>query len=57
LIFPLHVENQFWHPDAQTIELRVFSGKKFLDFSIRDWEAKLILERQPIFNLPVHQAA
>lgn len=51
------VENQFWHPDATEIELKVFTGKKFLNATIKDWEAKLILERRPIFNLPVQQAA
>jgi len=48
------LSNDFWKPRLQSIAVRVFCGDSFQQTSIRKWELKLISEKNPVFNWPVH---
>jgi hypothetical protein len=48
------MENGFWQPDFDEITLRYLPGTEFKGVGISRWECKLISERNPVFNWPVH---
>lgn len=49
--------NRFWHPNPQLLTLRILPGESFENVTLRYWQLKLIAEREPVFNWPVHKAA
>jgi hypothetical protein len=46
--------NHFWTPNPTETILRIASMHKFEGISTRRWQFKLIHDRRPIFNVPVH---
>jgi len=47
----------YWQPRPDAIALKLIPFEKrlpLLDYGLRLWELKLILEKVPVFNLPVH---
>jgi hypothetical protein len=45
--------NHFWAPRPESIGVRAFSGSRFQDATVQEWQLKLIRERKPVFNWPV----
>ena len=48
------VANHFWTPDLGNIKLRIALGRELRGVSTQDWALRLIQERGPVFNWPVH---
>lgn len=51
------VASTFWHPQLDQIEVQFIEGKDVAGASLRSWENRLIHDRQPVFNWPVHDLA
>jgi hypothetical protein len=51
------VANHFWHPRPETITLRIAALHDFEGIPTRSWALKLIHDREPLYNLPVHLKA
>ena len=48
------VANGFWTPRLETITVQVVAGTKVGGVGISLWERRLIHDREPVFNWPVH---
>jgi hypothetical protein len=48
------VANGFWTPDLESISIQVVAGSKVAGVGIGLWERRLIHDRQPVFNWPIH---
>jgi hypothetical protein len=46
--------NHFWTPNPAHTVLRIAPIHKFENITTRRWQFKLIHDRQPVFNVPVH---
>lgn len=51
------VENNFWHPDPNNINIRYAVGSRFNGVAASMWERRLIHLHRPVFNWPVQNAA
>jgi site-specific DNA-methyltransferase (adenine-specific) len=49
------VANGFWKPDLEAITLQYAPGDKIEGVGTGLWERRLIHDRDPVFNWPVHQ--
>ncbi len=48
------VANGFWTPDLANISIQVVAGAKVEGIGIGLWERRLIHDRRPVFNWPIH---
>jgi hypothetical protein len=48
------VANGFWTPDLERITVQFVRGTKVGGFAISLWERRLIRDREPVFNWPIH---
>jgi hypothetical protein len=51
------VASGFWRPDLNSITLRFAAGTEFGRVAVAQWELRLIRDRQPVFNWPIHKKA
>jgi hypothetical protein len=48
------VANGFWTPRLESITVQVVAGSKVAGVAVGLWERRLIHDREPVFNWPVH---
>lgn len=48
------VANGFWTPHLENISVQVVAGTKIAGIGMGLWERRLIHDREPVFNWPVH---
>jgi hypothetical protein len=51
------IGNSLWTPSAESVTLCFAAGQSLRRVPIDKWEQKLILSREPVFNLPLVQLA
>ena len=51
------VASGFWKPNLDSITVQYAVGSKFADVDIGKWELRLIHDRDPVFNWPIHNTA
>ncbi len=49
--------NSFWSPQLDEITLQYIAGDEFANVGMAKWERKLIYDREPVFNWPMHKSA
>jgi hypothetical protein len=49
--------NHFWRPDPARLNIRFFAGEAFERVTVQRWQLKMIVEKKPVFNWPIHSAA
>jgi hypothetical protein len=47
------MSNDFWQPKLDHLQLRIYSGDRYLNIPVSQWQLKLIRERKPVFNWPI----
>ncbi len=51
------ISNGCWSPNPETISLYFVSGNEVDGVSLNKWQLKLLYDRSPLFNWPIHREA